>query len=64
METSPTDALARCDEELASIRSTHDARAWLIALAENDWLLEKALILNQAPQTMRPSVPLTEPKTL
>jgi len=48
MEASDADDLARCERELARIRSTHDEPAWLLALAEHDWLMEKDLILKQA----------------
>jgi hypothetical protein len=48
MEASDAEALARCDQELERIRSTHDEPAWLLVLAEQDWLMEKALILKQA----------------
>jgi hypothetical protein len=50
METSHTEALARCERELQSLADTFDAPAWLVAMGANDWQLERSLILQDALQ--------------
>ena len=40
----PILALLRCDQEIARMTGQQDAPAWLVALGQNDWEVEKRLI--------------------
>lgn len=37
-------AIERCDREIAGMQGQQDAPAWLVALGQNDWRVERALI--------------------
>ena len=40
----PILALLRCDQEIAGMAGQEDKPAWLVALGQNDWEVEKRLI--------------------